>query len=156
MENGYDLCDPRYMQWLQIFHPEEAKKLAAAPRLGSSCTNEAPVTSSGVKSQSTQHPSACSLVDKVSRPVNSQPTSHDKVHAKQRSETSRQQYPSDRGSFMSVQAASLTSCDLKSNENSHKYPTRSSGQTLPAHKPHALSTKRYSLRSKKLLGIRIS
>ena len=81
MENGYDLCYPKYMQWLQIFHQEEAMKLAAAPRLGSSCTNEAPVTSSGVKSQSKQHPSACSLVDKVSRPVNSQPTSHDKVHA---------------------------------------------------------------------------
>ena len=63
MENGYDLCDPRYMQWLQILHPEEAKKLAAAPRFGSSCTInkitvtiEVPVTSSRVKSQSSSIP----------------------------------------------------------------------------------------------------
>ena len=31
MSNGYDVHDPKYLQWLEIFHPAEAKKLATNP-----------------------------------------------------------------------------------------------------------------------------
>ena len=32
LENGYDLGDPKYLQWLHIFHPSEADKLVSNPQ----------------------------------------------------------------------------------------------------------------------------
>ena len=31
LENGYDLGDPKYLQWLQIFHPSESEKIVTNP-----------------------------------------------------------------------------------------------------------------------------